>query len=84
LQEILVKDGYIKPRGLAAIDDESRRKLLRSGFHRLVNPFDTIIEMKIDRLLELAEPSMKTVHDAAKKARDRLNEIISSMEEKLQ
>lgn len=83
LHDLLIKDGYSKPRGLAAVGDESERKLLRSGFQSFVNPFKEIIELDLRRLFELPPATVKNAYDAAKKARERMDVIIKSLEAKM-
>lgn len=82
-RDLLEADGYVKQRGLGAIESEAERKLLRSGFHKLIDPFESIVELDLKRLLELPSTNLKSAYDAAKKARMRLDAIITGIEARL-
>ena len=82
-EAILVSDGYSKPRGLAAIESEKERKLLRSGFRQYMNPFEAIMEMDLGNLFGMPKTNVKSTYEAAKKARKRLDGIILELEGKL-
>ncbi len=82
-EAILVSDGYSKPRGLAAIESEKERKLLRSGFQKYMNPFEAIMEMDLGNLFGMSKTNVKSTYEAAKKARKQLDKIIVELEGKL-
>ncbi len=82
--DLLIQDGYSKPRGMAAIDSPKERKLLRSGFRQYMNPFEAILEMDLSSLMEMPKTNVRSTYEAAKKARDRLDGIIRDLEGKLE
>ncbi len=82
-EAILVSDGYSKPRGMAAIESEKERKLLRSGFQKYLSPFEAIMEMNLSSLFGMPKTNVKSTYEAAKKARKQLDKIIVDLEGKL-
>ncbi len=82
-RDLLEQDGYVKQRGLGSIESEAERKLLRSGFHKFIDPFESIVGLDLKRLLEFPSADLKSAHDAAKKARMRLDAIIAAIETRL-
>ncbi len=82
-RDILEADGFLKLRGLGAIENENERKLLRSGFHKLVDPLESIVALDVKRILDLPSTNLKSAYDTAKKARMRLEAIIKGMEARL-
>lgn len=83
LRDLLEADGYVKQRGMGAIEDAGQRKLLRSGIHRMLDPIESIASLDIKRVLALPSPSLKSAYDAAKKARLRLDTLINGLEQRL-
>ncbi|MCC6158532.1 MAG: hypothetical protein IT350_10815 [Deltaproteobacteria bacterium] len=83
LRDVLENDGYVKRRGLAAIEDAGERRLLRSGIHKMLDPFESIAGLDIKRLLALPSPNLRSAYDVAKKARLRLDTLINGMEQRL-
>ena len=81
--ELLIQDGYSKPRGLAAIESEKQRKLLRSGFQQFINPFESILSMNLNALFEMPKANVRSTYETAKKARERLDKIINDLESQL-
>lgn len=82
-QELLVSDGVIKPRGLAAVEDEAERKLLRSGFHKMLDPIEKIAKIDLTKLINLPAKDFKVICETAKKARERLDSFIEGLEVRL-
>ena len=78
--DLLIKDRYARPRGLAAVEDEAERKLLRSGFQSIVNPFREILELNLDRLFEMPEANIKNAYNAIIEARKKMDAIIREVE----
>ncbi len=83
LRDVLENDGYVKRRGLATVASEDERKLLRSGFHKLIDPIESMASLDIKRVLALPSPNLKNAYDAAKKARLRLDTLINGLEQRL-
>ena len=83
LADLLIKDGYVKPRGLAAVGSEKERKLLRSGFRQYLNPFEAILEMDLAGLVVMPKANVKSTYEAAKKARGKLDANIKDLEKSL-
>ena len=83
LEAILIKDGYVKPRGLAAVSSEKERKLLRSGFRQYLSPFEAILSMDLESLFGMPKANVKSTYDAAKKAKQKLDSIIKDLEKQL-
>jgi hypothetical protein len=79
----LMKDGVIKERGLAAVEDEEQRKLLRSGVQRVLRPFESILEIDLEHLLDMPSERLSTAVESMKKAREKLDAMIERVQERL-
>jgi len=79
--ELLEKDGLVQRRGLAAVDDEDERKLLRSGYHKFISPFELLASLEIDSVLELPKDRIKSIYGEAKKAMGQLEKLLKRLEQ---
>ncbi len=79
-QELLVKEGVIKPRGMAAIDDETERKLLRSGFHKMLGPIEAIVGLDLKKLSNLSRGDIQSAYQIVKKAHGHLAALMANIE----
>lgn len=79
--ELLEKDGLVQRRGLAAVDDEQERKLLRSGYHKFLSPFESLAALEIDSVLELPKDRIKSIYSEAKKAMSQLEKLLKRLEQ---
>lgn len=82
--QLLIQDGFIKPRGLAAIDDQEERKLIRSGSRRLQATFEEISNFDLEKLMSITDAPVNETLEAALKARERLEEIIARLRNAVQ
>ncbi len=89
LEELLIKDGHLLPRGAGAIDGE-QRKLIKFGLSKIVSPLDDFLETNLDTFDEKSSDSDDTSKEAVEitidkmiKAKAKLDEYIGHLKNRL-
>ena len=82
-REMLIKDEFIKKKGLAHFE-EDERKLRHSGFSRILSPIESLLEgdFTLGILDKLSGPMAKDTLDKAERAKLRLDEVIAYLKKR--